>query len=197
MRCDRAQWRQPRRLARNWSGRQKNFAVLISMNRMIGLELITPSNASLFKAIRLRALYDSPTAFGSTYARESKFSDLDWLNRAAQCNGESSVGYLAMDAETACGIVRATPDDQDSTVVWVESMWVAPSHRKMGIGRLLINQILTWARSRGIRALKLDVTSNNEPAIRFYQSLGFSPTGRTEPYPHDSTLVECEMALRL
>jgi ribosomal protein S18 acetylase RimI-like enzyme len=164
---------------------------------MIAVELITPKNALVFKAARLRALQDTPTAFGSTYARESQLSDVDWLNRAAQCTSETSVGYLAMDAETACGIARATPDDQDLSVAWVESMWVAPSHRRLGIGRLLIDTILAWARSRGVRALKLHVTSNNEPAISFYQRLGFSPTGNTEPYPNDPMLVECEMSKTL
>jgi ribosomal protein S18 acetylase RimI-like enzyme len=37
------------------------------------------------------------------------------------------------------------------------------------------------------------VTSNNEPAIRFYERLGFTRTGRTEPYPNDPGVIEYEM----
>ena len=37
------------------------------------------------------------------------------------------------------------------------------------------------------------VTSNNDAAMRFYESLGFVRTGRTEPYPNDAALVEFEM----
>jgi ribosomal protein S18 acetylase RimI-like enzyme len=164
---------------------------------MVTIEPISRNNVSAFKAVRLRALLDSPTAFGSTYATESALSDDDWLNRAIQCSGDMSTGYLAMDSGMACGLVRATPDDQDVTVVWVESMWVAPTHRRMGIGRLLVDTILTWARLQGSIALKLSVTSNNEPGIRFYKSLGFLPTGKSEPYPNDNALVEREMMLRL
>jgi hypothetical protein len=40
---------------------------------------ITPENALVFKTVRLRALQESPTAFGSTYAKESQFSDADWV----------------------------------------------------------------------------------------------------------------------
>ena len=29
---------------------------------------------------------------------------------------------------------------------------------------------------------------------RFYQQLGFTPTGRTEPYPNDAALIEFEMS---
>jgi len=39
--------------------------------------------------------------------------------------------------------------------------------------------------------LQLMVTSNNEPANRFYQRLGFTETGRTEPYPKLSSNTRC------
>jgi len=38
------------------------------------------------------------------------------------------------------------------------------------------------------------VTSNNEPAILFYQRLGFTLTGRTAPYANDPALLEFEMS---
>ncbi|PYY15895.1 MAG: GNAT family N-acetyltransferase, partial [Acidobacteria bacterium] len=63
-----------------------------------------------------------------------------------------------------------------------------------GVGRLLVGAILDWARQRGARTLRLMVTSNNEPAISFYQRLGFTLTGRTEPYPNDPALIEYEMS---
>jgi GNAT superfamily N-acetyltransferase len=122
---------------------------------MITIETISRNNVAALKMVRLWALRDSPTAFGSTYATESKVSDAEWLERASQWSGRSSVGYLVMDAENACGIVRATLDQQDPSVAWIESMWVAPSQRKAGIGRRLVDEILAWARGRGLRGLKL------------------------------------------
>ena len=74
------------------------------------------------------------------------------------------------------------------------SMWTAPTHRQRGIGRLLVNDDLNCARGRNARILQLMVTSNNEPAIRFYQRLGFTRTGRTEPYPNDPAEIEYEMS---
>ena len=38
------------------------------------------------------------------------------------------------------------------------------------------------------------VTSNNDTAITFYKSLGFSFTGDTEPYPNAPGLLEREMS---
>ncbi len=73
-------------------------------------------------------------------------------------------------------------------------MWVAPSHRRTGTGRILVDAIETWARSAGAHTLQLMVTSNNLPAISFYERLGFTKTGRTEPYPNDPALIEFQMS---
>jgi ribosomal protein S18 acetylase RimI-like enzyme len=164
---------------------------------MILIHTVSATNASVLKSIRLHALRDSPTAFSSTFSRESSFSDNDWLQRASNSISESSVAYLAMDMDIACGIVRGSSDDQDSSVIWVESMWVAPSHRRNGIGRMLVNRVLDWARDRNAREVKLEVTNSNESAIPFYQSLGFKLTGKNSPYVNDSRLTECEMLLSL
>jgi ribosomal protein S18 acetylase RimI-like enzyme len=73
-------------------------------------------------------------------------------------------------------------------------MWVAPGYRRRGIGQLLVDEIANWARSRHVRSLELMVTSVNDSATRFYERLGFQRTGRTEPYPHNSTVLEYEMS---
>ena len=161
---------------------------------MISLEPITARHALIFKATRLRALHDTPTAFGSTYAKESQLTDADWIERTTQWSGERSISYLAMDGDTACGIAGAFFDRDDTGRARLFSMWTAPTHRRQGVGRLLVNNILSWVGQRGAHTLQLMVTSNNESAVLFYERLGFTLTGRTEPYPNDPTLTEYEMA---
>ena len=161
---------------------------------MIAIEPITPRNAFVFKAVRLRALQDAPHAFGSTYARESLFPDSEWIARAERMNGVGGIGFLAMDSDTPCGIVGSFLDQNDPRTAHLISMWTAPTHRQQGIGRLLVNAILDWARRRAVTTLRLMVTSNNESAMRFYEQLGFARTGRTEPYPNDPTVIEYEMS---
>jgi ribosomal protein S18 acetylase RimI-like enzyme len=164
---------------------------------MIVLELITAHNAMVFKAVRLRALQDTPTAFSSTYAEESKLADADWVKRAAQWSGEKSVGYLAMDAGISCGIASGLLDRADATRAHLLSMWVAPTHRRAGIGHSLVEAVVTWARTQNVCTLFLLVTSNNEGAIKFYQRLGFALTGHTEPYANDPALSNYEMTRSL
>ncbi len=161
---------------------------------MPSLEQISTHNVLAFKTVRLRALQDSPGAFGSTFARESQFPDAEWLRRAANMNGEKAIGYLAMDDDRACGIIGAFRDENDLLSANVVSMWVAPSQRRTGVGSSLIVALQTWARSCGVYSLRLMVTSNNRAAIEFYERIGFSMTGNTEPYPNDPSVIEYEMS---
>lgn len=161
---------------------------------MIVIEPITPQNASIFRATRLRALQDTPNAFGSTYAKESQLTDDDWVTRARNWKGEKSILYLAMDARNAIGIAGSYLDQKDPTRAHLISMWTAPTHRHQGIGRLLVDEIINWATLHEAVTLQLMVTSSNEPAILFYRRLGFGFTGHIEPYPNDPGLVEYQMS---
>lgn len=161
------------------------------------IQAITPQNAFVFKAVRLRALRDTPHAFSSTYARESQFTDSEWLARAERMNGESGAGFLAMEGENACGIVGSFLDPNHPDQAHLVSMWTAPGHRRQGVGRLLVQEVLNWAHWRKTRRLLLMVTSNNESAIRFYERLEFTKTGRTQPYPNDPAVIEYEMSRRI
>jgi ribosomal protein S18 acetylase RimI-like enzyme len=161
---------------------------------MVSLHQITPSLASSYKDVRLRALRDTPTAFGSTYARESQFSDEDWQQRAANLYTPRSVGYLAHYLDEYCGLAAAFLKEQNPQHAELVGMWVAPEHRRAGAGRLLIDAIESWARAAGSDTFQLMVTSVNPAAIAFYQRLGFSATGRTEPYPNDPAVIEYEMS---
>jgi ribosomal protein S18 acetylase RimI-like enzyme len=64
----------------------------------------------------------------------------------------------------------------------------------LGIGSRLVEAIIAWSSARRLDSLRLTVTGNNDPAIRFYERLGFKLTGRTKPYRNDPTLTDLEMA---
>jgi ribosomal protein S18 acetylase RimI-like enzyme len=158
------------------------------ITKPIGFECV-----ATFKAVRLSALHDTPSAFGSTFADESRLSEADWDRRVAQWNGDRSICRLAWDGDRACGIAAGYLDPEQATHAHLVSMWVAPAHRRHGVGRLLVEEIIDWACGRRAQTLRLMVTSNNGGAIRFYQRLGFRKTGKIEHYPNDPALVEFEM----
>lgn len=158
------------------------------------LRPINETNVVIFKMTRLAALLESPSAFGSTHAQESQLSDADWLKRATEWSSDRRIGFLVLSDRNACGIVGACVDDHDSSLIDLTSMWVAPTCRRCGIGRALIDAVVDWARRRGTGRIRLTVTSNNMAAIRLYERTGFCMTGRTEPYPNDANLFEYEMS---
>lgn len=164
---------------------------------MITLEPITPRIALIFKEVRLRALQDSPTAFSSTYAKESALPNEEWITRSVRWCSEGFIGLLAFDQGKPCGMVACHTDEHDPPRAHVISMWVAPGSRRAGVGTVLIDALKQWAASRGLHELKLMVTSVNRGAIAFYERKGFQMTGKTGPYPNDQAIAEYEMILRL
>jgi ribosomal protein S18 acetylase RimI-like enzyme len=164
---------------------------------MVSLHPITPTLSASYKTVRLRALHDTPSAFGSTYAHESQFSEADWQSRAANLCTPHSIGYLAYHQDEYCGIAAGFLDEQIPQTAELISMWVAPNHRRAGTGKLLVDAIESWARLCAAHTLRLMVTNNNLAAISFYERLGFTTTGRTEPYLNDPDLIEYEMSKSL
>ncbi len=170
---------------------------MILLPLMILLKPIAPERALFFKAVRLRALADSPTSFSGTYAREGQLSDEEWIRRSERWSGDQAIGYLAFDTSNeseACGLIACYAEEKDGVRSGhVISMWVDPGYRRAGVGAMLIDALKTWARACGLRQLVLMVTSVNQGAMEFYRRIGFQMTGKTGPYPNDPAIVEYQM----
>ena len=59
--------------------------------------------------------------------------------------------------------------------IYLEDLYVQPAMRGKGIGRALLAHLAGVARSRDCGRLEWAVLDWNEPAIRFYRSLGAAP----------------------
>jgi len=62
-----------------------------------------------------------------------------------------------------------TPEAQG----FIYDVWVAPDRRGKGVGKFLIEWASDWARQRGYRKIKLEVSETNDRARHVYESLGF------------------------
>ncbi len=58
-------------------------------------------------------------------------------------------------------------------VLILEDVIVAVSHRGKGLGRMLVNHVLDWAKQQGMPRVTLLADRDNLPALRFYEKLGF------------------------
>jgi RimJ/RimL family protein N-acetyltransferase len=70
-------------------------------------------------------------------------------------------------------------------------LMVAESHRRQGVGTMLLERAVVWARDAGIRKLELHVFPWNEPALGLYESFGFVREGyRKRHYERGGELVD-------
>ena len=155
-----------------------------SQVRVLGVE-----DWATWRAIRLRALQDSPAAFGSTYARELAFSEQLWTERLGDPH---SVSVLVSEDGRPVGMGGGFPDLPG--FLHVVAMWVEPSARGRGMGHHVLDGIRGWADPRGLR-LHLDVYSGNPAARRCYERYGFVGTGETRPLRHGGSEVAERMVL--
>ncbi|MGB7344337.1 MAG: GNAT family N-acetyltransferase, partial [Pirellulaceae bacterium] len=72
-----------------------------------------------------------------------------------------------------------------------------PEHRGQGFGRLILEHLLVWFKSKGVASVTLGVTCGNSPAKVLYESCGFSQVGRPEPLREGSELLAQEMRVEL
>jgi ribosomal protein S18 acetylase RimI-like enzyme len=140
----------------------------------------------LLRDIRLRALQDTPWAYGSTYARELAYTPERWAWFAAQ---EDSVMYVAIDGDTGVGMAGGFVPEPGTVMLW--GMWVAADARRHGLGRALVKAVVGWAASSCADRVRLQVTDDERmaPAAALYRALGFTPTGEREPLASDPALV--------
>ena len=54
-------------------------------------------------------------------------------------------------------------------------MYVKPEHRGKGINKVITDELIAWAKSRGINEVRLEVYAQNESAIKAYEKAGFEP----------------------
>ncbi|MGZ4597055.1 MAG: GNAT family N-acetyltransferase [Actinomycetes bacterium] len=151
----------------------------------VRVDRLGPADAGRWKATRLRALLDSPAAFGSTHAREVAFTPDDWAERLSNPDGVCVLAALdGVDVGIGGGYVDLPG--------WlhVVAMWVAPEARGRRIGHRLLDEVRAWAAERALR-VNLDVALGNDTARSSYLAYGFAPTGRTRPLREGATeLVE-------
>lgn len=86
------------------------------------------------------------------------------------------VGYRQdeLEPEEFVGTIQGIRDA--SGLGSVQNLGVVPGHRSAGLGTQLMYQALRGFRSAGLKRAYLEVTAQNEGAVRLYERLGFVRT---------------------
>jgi GNAT superfamily N-acetyltransferase len=168
------------------------------MSQIPKIRTFAPHEWGTYRDLRLRALADSPDAFGSTLAEEQDRSDAEWSRRLAL--GADSRSNLPLVAEVhgePIGLAWGRIETSDPDVAALYQMWVAPSHRGLGAGRMLLEAVIAWARAQNASYLDLGVTCGDSPARRLYERAGLKPMGEPQPLRPGSQLLGQPMRLAL
>lgn len=93
----------------------------------------------------------------------------DPLKKYGQPRG---VLFLAYWNEEPAGCIALQPLT-DEGVCEMKRLYVKPAFRKYGIGRALVEALLTAAKDIGYTRMRLDTLDRLQPAIRLYEQYGF------------------------
>lgn len=153
--------------------RQQALSEMLTLKLEPIIRRLGPDDAFAFKAIRLEALRTAPELLRSTFELEDKFS-LDWFaGRLVNAHVLGAICNEQLVGTAGFAIQQGQPNLHKGSL-W--GMFVHPSVRNLGIGRLLLNAILDVARGR-VEIIQLSVVKDNWPAKKLYESSGFREFG--------------------
>ncbi len=115
------------------------------------------------------------------------FTDADgaryWTDQTQNVDGGSKIVFAAFDGADIIGTVtldKAWPPNQPHRGD-IAKMLVLSSHRRRGVGKLLLDALEAKAREMRLSLLTFDTVSDS-PAESFYRGLGFTCIGRIPDY---------------
>jgi len=133
-------------------------------------------------ALRREMLLESPASFGSS-PEDDLGSDLQRVRKRLSSTSEEATLGAFDPQDRLIGSVgvwcAGKPKRRHIASIW--GMYVAPSHRRQGVGRQLMEAAIAFAKAQeGVAQVQLSVSASAPGAQRLYESLGFTVWG-TEP----------------
>ena len=150
---------------------KNGLAINIRNARLIDAEQLIDINLSIIDE-NLYMLRSSGEAFYTPEGEKEKI---------IRNNGSEGSLYIVAEAD---GKVRGYLDFQNGGFRRTRhsgsfSIYISKEYRNIGIGEILINTLIDWAKSGNlIEKITLAVFSTNEQALKLYNKLGFSEEGR-------------------
>lgn len=148
------------------------------------VRLLTANDAAEYRRVRLQALSEHPEAFGSS-AEDFAVQTLESLGERLANQTERFTLFGAFDRAELVGLVGFGRDGglKVRHRGGIYQMYVTPGQRGRGVGRLLLEYAVEYARSLpGLEEVNLAVTVGNDPARRLYERFGFVYSHREPRY---------------
>lgn len=146
------------------------------MSSSLTVRRIAADQGATLRELRTSALREAPYAFDETLeeALDEETESFDAV-AARHAVSDVSTSFILYTEGHPAGLVGAYFDDEKRAFVC--ALWVAPAVRHLRGGELLVNTASEWLAERGADEVHAWVTDANRNAMRFYERLGFGPTG--------------------
>ncbi len=141
---------------------------------------LNSDDAQAYQELRIRGLYESPSAFSASPAEEEGRSLAEVAKRVTPAADGSLCVFGAFSGSDLVGVLAFVRPTREKLRHGAElcGMYVAPEMRRRGFGGALLDAALAHARSLpGVRQLKLTVNATNAAARSLYESRGFVQVG--------------------
>lgn len=134
------------------------------------LRRLRGEDAPAFRQIRLQALHEHPEAFGASWEEEQDQPESRFAERLE--NGHVIGGILGENTIVGTIGISRSKGQKTQHIGSIWGMYVTPAARGKGLARQLLNAAMAEF-GPSVRSVRLCVESNNDPAIKLYESAGF------------------------
>jgi ribosomal protein S18 acetylase RimI-like enzyme len=154
------------------------------MTPSLTVRRIAAHQGAVLRELRTASLREAPYAFGETL-EDALSADVASFDETADRHAHSpnTASFLLYTEGHPAGLVGAFLDEVSARRAFVYALWVAPAVRHLRGGELLVNEAAQWLAQRGATELFAWIADENRNAMRFYERLGFGPTGERRRIP--------------
>ncbi|WP_144145119.1 GNAT family N-acetyltransferase [Paraburkholderia sp. BCC1884] len=148
------------------------------MSASLTVRRIAADQGAVFRELRTASLREAPYAFGATLEDALSADAASFDATAAEHAGSFIVTSFILYTEGhPAGLIEAHFEDTDARRAFVGELWVAPAVRHLRGGELLVDTAAAWLANESATEIYAWVADANRNAMRFYEALGFGPTG--------------------
>ncbi|MEM5345161.1 GNAT family N-acetyltransferase [Paraburkholderia azotifigens] len=154
------------------------------MSLSLTVRRIAADQGAVFRELRTASLREAPYAFGETL-EEALSADASTFEETAarHASAAASTSFILYTEGHPAGLIGACFEDAPPHRAFVSELWVAPAVRHLRGGELLVNTASEWLAASGAAEIYAWIADENRNAMRFYERLGFGPTGEHERIP--------------
>jgi len=163
---------------------QQAREIIARMSPSLTVSRIAAQQGSVLRELRTSSLREAPYAFGETLedallVEPSSFDE----TAALHASSPRLATFLLYTEGHPAGLVHAFIEEADGKRAFVSALWVAPAVRHLRGGELLVNVASQWLAEQGASEVHAWIADENRTAMRFYERLGFGPTGDRRAMP--------------